>query len=1041
MFKKTPTTLAILILILFCSFDALGQLPTASIRGTVTDSSGASVAGADIEVKNVRTGITQHLVTDSRGRYTANDVQIGDYEVRAQMKGFKTETQTSLTLAVGDQRIIDFTLRVGATTDVIEVKGYARTVDTASSTMSGLVDQKQITDLPLNGRSFNQLLLLAPGVQSTISTNGGAIYGRNNDYSISGSRPVGQTLILDGASIQNFWDHGTGSSIVGTSLGVDAISEFEVFTNTYGAQYGGNGGGLNAVTKSGTNDWHGSAYEFYRDSVFDARNYFDPPGSPPAFRRNQYGGTLGGPIQKSKSFFFVNYEGLRQNLGENSVNTIPNSAAAAGVLNPAVLAILQALPTPNGADNGNGTSQHLVVANLDAHQNYVSTRWDYNLDSSNSLFARYIFDRSNLQDPFADNPLGQYPDQGANHNQFPTLGWRKVISSSIINSAQFNFTRTLAIGGATNRIPAFNFVPQSPMDAFVFVNGLSFLGNIGNLFVFAQNKFEGKDQLSWVRGGHSLTIGASVERIQSNVTLDAGTGGFFFFSSFGFNPGGGAPAPGSFLSGEPSLFLGNEPPNTDAIRGFRNINVTGFVQDDWRVNSRLSVNLGLRYAFLSNPIEVNSKLTAILDIATATDFSPVSHVFVSNPSLRNFDPRIGIAWALTGDGKTAVRAGFGIFHDVITARTFSGYALNPPYIAETLVAPIFDSPFTFHGLNVALPTTSESPDYNIDRTPYVIQFNANLQHEFGGGFIATVAYVGSRGVRLFYQNEINPPLLTPGSTPQNPVFTDALGNMNPRINPNFSNVDVLMPGAHSNYNALQASLDKRFTHGLQVQAFYTFSKCIDDSSASYPLEGDAGGPENPYSLATDRGLCSFDARHNFTSNLLYTLPFHGNRFVEGWEISNIVTAQSGHPFNAIIGFDQSAVGESLTVDRPSLAPGRSLGSIVTGNPSRWFDPTAFVLPSPGHLGNLPRNAIAGPNLVTTDLAIIKNTRISERLNVQLRAEAFNLFNHPNFSPPGVFSAGHSVFADSTGAINPVAGQLTSTTTTSRQLQLAIKLTF
>jgi hypothetical protein len=1035
-----------------------GQVGTASLQGTVTDQSGAVIAGAAVTVKNTQTGVARVLKTDSQGRYSAPELQIGEYEVEAQSAGFQTGRRAGITLNVGDQRVADLKLAVGQANNVIEVESDVSQVETASSTVSSLIDQRQMRDLPLNGRNFEQLIELAPGVQSVPAGAGGTFYGTNNDYSISGQRPVGQSLILDGAPIQNFWAHGTGNAALGTSLGVDAIAEFQVFTNTYGAQFGGNGGGINAVTKSGTNGWHGSAYEFLRESTFDARNYFDPLTGPPSFHRNQFGGTLGGPIKKDQLFFFVNFEGLRQDLGQAMISAVPDAAARAEVTNSVVLAMLDPSvtplpnipPLPGAPETGIGT--YRAVATQAGQENYLTTRLDYSFSPSDTIFARYVVDRSKLLNPFGADTFADHPEHDLNRNQFLTLAERKVISNRLVNSAQFNFTRTVAAGDAPNRIPAFDFVPANPLDGGVSVPGIATLGTGFSTFPFnfVQNKFEGQDEIFWTHKQHSITAGISARRLQSTTLGDIFAGGLFIFDSYGFVQGG-SPQPQSFLSGSTDgndVFTGAGSGQANGTRSFREIQLTGYVQDDWKLNSRVTVNLGLRYEFGTNPVEVNGNLNAIVNVLTDTGFTHVPHVFANNLSLHNFDPRVGFAWSLANDQKTVLRAGFGIFHEVVEPRDyFAAYSLAPPFNTLTIVQPDFVNPFDFNGaFSVPTPNISQAADYNSNHTPYIMQYNLNLERDLGGGVITTLAYVGSKGVHLWQQGEANPPTLSPGSTPQNPVFS----YNNPRINQNFGTVDLVRPRAYSSYNALQASLNKRFSHGLDTELYYTWSKCIDDSSSSYALEYDTGLQQNPYDLSQDRGLCAFNAAQNFSGTVLYELPFHGSKFVQGWELSNLVTANSGHPFTAFVGFDSAELGETVNlVDRPNLAPGRSVGSIVTHNVNQWFDPTAFTLPAPGTLGDEPRNALIGPRLFSDDFAVIKNTKFGERLTVEFRAEAFNVLNHPSFAPPGAFGSGGTLGSglytgtnpDGTPIPDPHAGLITTTATTSRQLQFALKFIF
>jgi len=1018
---------------------------SASIHGTVTDPTGAVLVGATVTVKNLQTGTSRILRTNSLGQYSAPEMQVGEYQVQTQMQGFQTGLHSGVRLTVGGRRVVDITLAVGQNQSTMEVQGSAPQVDSTSSTISSLIDQRQMRDLPLNGRNFEQLMLLAPGVQSVPSSGvGGAFYGNSNDYSISGGRPVGQALILDGAPIQNFWDHGTGAPAIGTSLGVEAIAEFQVFTNTYGAEFGGNGGGINAVTKSGTNSWHGSAYEFVRDSTFDARNYFDPLSGPPAFQRNQFGGTIGGPIRRDKLFFFVNYEGLRQDLGQTSITSVPDAAARAQVTDPATLAILDATPLPNlGDDPTTGIGEYRAVATQTAKENYLTARMDYVLSASDSIFGRYTLDRADLSNPFSVGPLGRYVESDINRNQFLTLGQIKLISSTLVNKAQFNFTRTVSSGNAPKRIPAFNFVPRNPLDGGLSVPGIGLLGVGYSVlpFNFVQTKFEVGDSIFWEHKANSITAGVFVRRTQSTTLSDIFSGGLFVYSAYGFNPGG-PPLPHSFLSGAPVAFTGAGAGEADGTRSFREISLTGYVQDNWKLRPYLTVNLGLRYQFVSNPVEVNNRLNAIVNVVTDAEFTHVSHALAKNPSLRDLDPRLGFSWAITKDQKTALRAGFGLFHEVITARTYSlAYTLAPPYHLLTIVAPTLDNPFTFRGLSIPTLLLGQAIDYNLTHTPYVMQYNLNVQRDLGGGLIGTLGYVGSKGVHLLHQVEANPPILSLGSTSRQPIFTDPMGHTNPRVNPKLANIELIRPNANSHYNALQASATKRLSQGLDLRAFYTWSKCIDDSSSTYALEYDTGLQMNPYSLSQDRGLCAYSAAHVFNGAILYALPFRRNKFVGGWEVSGILTAQSGHPFTVLVGIDRAGLGSPNNIQRPNIAPGRSIGSIVTRNPKQWIDPRAFVLPSAGGLGNEPRNAFIGPRLMSGDVAIIKNTVIAEHLNVELRAEVFNVLNHTNLNPPAPHGLGSGVFLDNTGTVDPAAGKILSTATTSRQFQFSFKLIF
>lgn len=1020
-----------------------GQVGTASIRGLVTDSSGAAVPGAKVTVTNIQTGIVTSVETDGYGRYAVQTLPIGEYGLQVQTKGFKTEQRNNIDLQVGDQRELNVTLVVGETTQSVSIQAEAVQVNTTMATVTGLVDQTQMRALPLNGRNFEQLIMLAPGVQRVTNGDHSSFFGNADEYSFAGVRPVGQALEIDGQDVEDFWDRGGGSAVTGTSLGVDSIAEFQTFSSTAGAQFGGSGGGINAATKAGTNTWHGSAYEFFRDSYMDARNYFDPPSGPPPFRRNQYGGTIGGAIKKDRSFFFVNFEGLQQHLGETVISTLPDAAAIAEVTNPFVLAALKAQPLPNGVDNGNGTGQNTDVGQQTASENYVVGRWDYMFTQKDSLFVRYILDRANLHEPFASNSLGQYPQTNSQHNQFIVLSEQKKITANLMNQAQFNYSRIPQIGNITARIPAFNCNPENGYDCGLIVPGISTMGIITNgapIYFYVQNKFEPKDQIFWVKGGHAFAIGAGLERQQTESNTPVQPAGNYFFNSYGYNPTGGPPLPNSFLSGQPSQFIGALPGQADSRRDFRETDATGYIQDDWKIRSNVTLNLGLRYEFASNPIEVHNKIFAF--IPSDPNFVNVPRVFQSNPALHNFDPRLGIAWAPFKDDRTAVRTGFGIFHDVYQVRSYGvGYNFLPPFNQFTVFFPAYTVPVVFQSTNpntpAPLPAVHDALAYQICCTPYVIQYNLTVQHQLPAGVVLTAGYVGNQGDHLLAMEELNPPISS--GTPQVPQFAQLVNGVlitNPRPNANFGSMGEIVPDGHSSYNALQLTANKAATHGLQAQANFTYSRCLDDSSGAYAIDTAAYVvPPFPYPISRNRGNCGFNRNKLFTLNFVYALPWHGNRLYQGWAISNILTLDSGDPFTIFDEFDSAGLQGQNSADLPNIAAGRTPANITEHNPNQWFDPTAFTLPTPGTIGNEGRNQFFGPTLRQDDIALMRNFTF-EKYTLQFRFEAFNVFNHPNFSDPN-----SGVFTDGAGDLDPTSGLITSTVTTSRQLQLAVRFIF
>jgi hypothetical protein len=1007
---------------------------SATMLGTVTDSGGAVVPNASIQVKNVGTDQVQQVATDGQGRYSVPELPVGDYEAQASAQGFQTTVRRGITLTVGQQAVVDFSLTVGQSQQTVTVDAQVSQVDTASTTVQSVVALKQISDLPLNGRNFTDLITLVPGVSGGSQIgNGGAnlLYGLENNFSVSGARSEGQAYLLDGTDIQGFWAHGSGSGVMGTTLGIEAIAEFSVLTNTYGAQFGGNGAVVNTASKSGTNEWHGSAYEFLRNSALDARNFYDG-SSVPAFRQNQFGGSFGGPIKKDKLFFYVNDEELRKSQGQTEKAFVPDAGAHQGVVNgvnvgvnPLVAPILALYPLPT-TEIGNGIGSVNEVASTVGNENYLLTRIDYNISPKDSLFVRYIRDAANIVYPFLGSPLPpQWPEVGTTANHFATIEYRHLFSSNVINLLRFSFTRTFESDVEQHPIqnPALTFFPISGQNGGVNITGLSSIGpSIYAPLGEAQNKFPLSDDVIWTLGSHSLRFGGTLNRVQTNFFQLGWDGGFYSFG--GLN---------AFLAGVPYLFIGPEPTQRDSYRDFREIDVSPYINDDWKVSSRITVNMGLRYDFVTDPVTAQQPLETIVNPPLGT-FQRVNHVFSGNPSVRNVEPRLGIAWDPFGDHKTSIRAGAGIFFDPIEARSYaSGYYFNPPYALAFVGLPQFPNPFPG-----ALPPPAQlvGVDYNTTHTPHMYQYNFNIQRELFQATTLTVGYVGSRGLDLYVGRDINPvePTLVNGVDVFGVAKPGVTGiTPNPRLNPAASSLSSEAPASNSSYNSLQVGLNRRFSHGVQSQLSYTWSKCMDDASGTFGLEG--GIPwSNPLNGSFDRGRCIFDRPQIFRMSGVYALPFNQNRYVKGWQLSGDVTAQSGSPWNVTVGFDQAG-NDVAGSERPNLL----LPNAVTGNTNDWANPAAFGLPAPGTLGNLQRDFLAGPGIVSVDFAVLKDTQIKERFRAQFRAEFFNILNHPNFALPNA-----SAFVqtpDGGGAPNPTFGQITSTTTSSRQIQFALKLLF
>jgi Carboxypeptidase regulatory-like domain/TonB dependent receptor/TonB-dependent Receptor Plug Domain len=1084
------------------------QTQTGTITGTATDASGAVLVGATITVTSEGTGVSQTATTDAQGRYQIALLPVGTYDIEASQTGFQTVDHKGIVLAVGGTPVVDFSLPVGQASTTVTVESQVSQVETQTATVSSLVNESQMHDLPLNGRNFEQLLTLAPGVQQVPQTPAGGggsatFYGEAQNYSVSGSRPVGQAYLLDNQDLVNFFDHAAGSSVTGNSLGVDAIQEFQVLTNTYSAQFGGTGAVVNAVSRSGTNDLHGSAYDYLRNSVLDARNFFDGT-TKPGFRRNQFGGTLGGPIKKDKMFFFVNYEGLRSDQGFTGNEYVPDSESRLGdvpcntvtgatpatcasgqrtavPVNPVVVPFLGIYPAANGAElpvqggpfNGypSGFALFQNVAGQVVNEDYVLGRMDYTIGSKDTLFGRYVSDRAYQEIPFPVSLLPNWPEIDHSADQFFTLQERHIVSNAAVNEVRFIFTRTnetAATGVTTN--PAtdpmqFYGVAAGRQDGQIGIGGGgSPIGAGGTVPYFeVQNKFGGGDDLFWTHGSQSIRIGLAVTRVETNIAAPFELGGTFDFGSL---PG--------FLSGVPAIFLGmsNPSPTFTTTRYFREIDYDPYIEDDWKVTSRLTLNLGLRYDFATNAVCAGGvACNAILSPGTSTGFTPVHHVLVSNPNAFNFDPRIGLAWDPFADHKTSIRAGFGIFHEPVAPRTYApNYYLAPPSGAVLAVGTPFPDPaaggFTlpytgFAGLDV---TTSVSP--------YQIQYNLTVQRQITHGTVLSVGYVGSQGVHLFSEVDQNPDLpcslvaaaarpaycpATPSGAPGtvgNP-FTGSV------LNPNFGSLNDDTATSHSTYNSLQASLNHQYSRSFTSQLSYTYSRCIDDGSVSSGLEQGAFEVSDFYDHAYDRGPCTFNVTHAFSANGVYLLPFKGNRVVAGWEFSGILTATSGLPINVLTGpgepGGQSNLG-GIQGDRPDYSgtcPGgksqildrTTYGSASTTPNVQWFNPTCYVPEAFGTLGNVGRDSIYGPGQFDLDFSIIKDTKITEKLSTQFRAEFFNILNHTSLGQPepGVFggTGGPTAGPTSDGTLfqSATAGQILTTAGANREIQFALKLIF
>jgi outer membrane receptor protein involved in Fe transport len=637
--KTIAVTILVFITLVFASAHLHAQGATAAISGTVLDPTGAAIAGASITVKNVGTAFSQSVLSNDQGRYLVPDLPIGEYEVQGSLPGFQTVVRRGIQLTVGSRPVIDLQLPIGKTEETISVTGEISQVETTSSSVSSLVNQVQMRELPLNGRNFEQLILLAPGALSYPAGGSSALVGRAATYSISGSRPEGYAILLDGENIQNWWQRGTGAAVTGTSLGIEAITEFQTLTNTYSAEFGGNGAVINSATKSGTNSYHGSAYEFLRNNALDARNFFELKSAAP-FRRNQFGGSVGGPVTQDKAFFFFNYEGLRQHLDQTFQAFVPTLAVRSQAV-ASVKPIIDLYPAPTTVIGG-GIGTLITVGGQTAKEDYFLGRFDYTISPTDSLFARYANDVGTLT---ATTAIPLWPVLDASANRYSTVQERHIFSPNLLNSFGFAFTRPNTSETQPKTYAPLQVFPGR-QDVTITVNGLSPLGaNFVNPFRFLQNKFTVTDDVLWTRGAHSFKFGARLRRQQINS-----------FSYTYWNGNYTFPDIQSLLSGKPRIFTGARDGEAYGNRDFRDIALAPYIQDDWKVTRKLTLNMGLRYEFQTNPVEHHGNLHNVVNPLTDPGYTNVPHAFKTNPAVWNFDPRFGFAYDVFGDHKTSLPA-------------------------------------------------------------------------------------------------------------------------------------------------------------------------------------------------------------------------------------------------------------------------------------------------------------------------------------------------------------------------------------------------
>ncbi len=1054
-----------LVISLAVSLAAWAQVVGGSVTGTVRDETGASLSGAAVSVKNLETGAERRLITNSTGKYSAPSIAVGRYQISAAKEGFSSRVKSGIDLVVGQSIEVDLVLPVGEIHQVVTVQETASPVSVSTQQTSGLVSERQVKDLPLNGRSYDELITLNPAIVNYSSQRSGGVGTSNsavgNMFAVSGHRPQENLFLLNGIEYTGASEiNNTPGGASGQLLGVDAVREFNVVTNTYGAEYGKRPGAqISIVTASGTNQVHGSVYEFLRNSALDARNFFDA-GLIPRFQRNEFGAALGGPIKKDKLFVFGNYEGFRQHLGLSDLTLVPDTAArngnlpgANGLTHVGVSAfaapLLALWPVADGPDLGGGIAEAFSHPLQTIREDFGTTRVDYNPSEKDAVFGVYTVDDS------ADNTPSVNPLSGVVENlreQVASLQEQHVFSPSVLNTARIGFSRAgyFFTGNTPVNVPG--WVEGDPIGAIVIGGGTALNGasqislagtNAGSNLSAVRNLFTLDDHVAISRGIHQIEAGVWFQRIQANDNLAQYKYGQASFANLA-----------GFLQGSISTFTVVSSP---VPLGWRSLEAAAFFQDAIRVTPHLEVRLGFRFESTNGWNEVNgrgSNYTFDANGVIQTDPRVGNSVFTTNRAKFLPEPRLGLAWDPFGHSKTVIHAGFGMYRallDNLDYRLDQTAPFNTTQSFKNIsLADLRIVPGSAQALNSLISPSGIQPDAY---TPTILSYTFEIEQQIASNTSLNVGYVGSHGYHEMLSLDANEPVPTVCPSSPCPAGLAAGSIYYPKnallANPNLANTTSWFSEGVSSYNALEIDFNRKLSSGLQLRGVYTYSKSLDDGTAwNSSVAANAPGfvmfPGNP---KWDWGPSTTDVRHLAVLNGTYELPFgKGRKFFAtsrawseklagGWSISAIETLQSGLPFTPQLGFNPTNNGDSRNPIRPSLNPAFT-GNVILGDPNRYFDPNAFVLPAAGTYGNLGRDRFAGPGLTTLDLSALKMTTFSERVKLQFRAEFFNLLNKVNFGTPNTV-----VFTAASSPPAPTAGVITSTATTSRQIQFGLKLIF
>ena len=1080
---------SVLLVITFSFSLAAAQVTTGDLLGTVSDATGAVLPGVEVTVTHVDTGISRTFITGDEGRYTVSNLSLGDYELVASLPGFQTAVRDGINLNIGRRAVVDFTLNIGEITERVTVTGEAPLVETTSGSLGSLVDRQTVLELPLNGRDLTDLLTLQAGTALVTTGSQGTNSGFSQRVSIAGARPQDSAVLLDGTATKGT-DQGVPAGVSGHFLGAEGIQEFKIERNSYSAQYGGASGGvINVVSKAGANAFHGSVYEFHRNDNLDATNFFANRSGleKPPLVRNQFGASIGGPIVKNRTFFFFNYEGFRERTSAAAERQIPVQATREGRLpghldengnfvftpgepaipfpglDPQVLPyfVLWPDPLPSAVDLGDGTAREGYTRPSATDEDYYQVRVDHNFSDSDSLFGRFTFEdsaRSLVQ------PIDRWSARDFVENRFLTLEYKHIFSATTLNTFRFGFGRRdggqEAFENCSVCTADLRFIPdefwQEPLGAppaqgQIGITGVAPVGiaaasNGAGWQVAETDNYNYQDDVIYNRGVHSLKFGFNLWHLLTGGENPSRPAGVFTFT--GLEAFLGNPVTGNST---PRTFRGAILPGLDAKRLLSYEIMGWYIQDDWQVTPKLTLNLGFRHEFYTVPTERDGKIANLRDPLNDSEVTVLGtngDDWFENPSLKSVMPRIGIAWDPTGSGKTAIRMGAGLFYNQVQPDIFRRAIFrSTPFLKETNFGrPTPDFPDIFDQVvNQGIGNEDMQPfAYDYMRAPRMYQWNLNVQHEVFAGTAATIGYVGARGLNLMHQTCVN----SATADVVNGRYEFATDAARPNTSELFGDLCLLSQEASTNsfHHGLNLSVQRRFSDGFQFQASYSWSRTVSESDQVNGLYGNNGNGVAYYrDPDLSRSLAAFHVGRTFTFSGVWALPFAndmggvGGKVLDGWQLSGIIRAADG-PATSIQMSAQRVLrdlgynGRSMP---PDLVPGQS-NSPVLGGADRYFETSrSHFVPPPNSrtLGTVGRNTLLAPGLANFDISLTKNTYIGETLNVQFRAEFFNIFNRANFFRPD------ARVMSSNGSPNRNAGRITRTTLTNRQIQFGLRLEF